>query len=344
MLAQSKVAPVREALASPALRVIVAQIGARRRYAVPRMLQTEGVLSRLYTDLAVMETSHLPSYLRQGRLGRRTITGIPSERVWRSPWSTLQANLSRPRLAVEAYLHTDETFGRRMIEWGLGDASTIYGMYGSGTPFWRHARAHGVKVACDMFITPLWHEIVLRERIAFPDWEAPTAEQERETALFGELNRRCIGAADMILCPSDAVRDDLTTLIRREAEPGKQWPRLEVVPYGTAVRSSGVSCNPVEGRILFAGAADLRKGIHILAEAERRLNARARRYEIRVAGLASDTVRTHPKSSRLTFLGHLARAALDAEYAAADVLWYCRRSRKGRQPSSTRHWHSGCRP
>ena len=53
-----------------------------------------------------------------------------------------------------------------MINWGLGDANVIYGMFASGTPFWRHARERGVKVAADVFITPLWHNIVMCERVA----------------------------------------------------------------------------------------------------------------------------------------------------------------------------------
>ena len=41
---------------------------------------------------------------------------------------------------------------------------------------------------------------------------------------------------------------------------------------------------PVRGRILFAGTADLRKGIHYLAMAAEKLVEHGLHYEFRVAG------------------------------------------------------------
>lgn len=303
-------------------RVIVAQLGARRRYAVPRMLEVRGVLEALYTDVCFPGTSPVTfgGNGLGGRVARRTIEGVAPGKIYRSPWVTIGSALQRRRMAVKQFLWMDDVFGQRMIKWGLGSANTVYGMYGSGTPFWRHARARGLKVACDMFITPMWHDIVCDERSRFPDWEEPSKDQAEERTLFAELNRRCVGSADLLICPSETVRDGVRTFLGTTAAAKIAAPQLAVVSYGAAVRLNAAAREPQRGRILFAGSAELRKGIHTLAVAERLLNSRHRRYEFRVAGQASDRVRAHPQASGLHFLGHLSRASLDAEYAAADVL------------------------
>jgi glycosyltransferase involved in cell wall biosynthesis len=303
-------------------RAIVAHIGARRRYAVPRMLEGFGVLSRLYTDLAI-PAGAVPSRAAawmHGGLRRRMVEDIPFSRIYSAPSTTLSLMYPRSRSAPERFLRVDKTFGNKMIQWGVGDANTVYGMYGSGTPFWHHARERGLKVAGDLFINPMWHAIVLGEQQSFPDWEAPKASAQQETELYAQLSRETIEAADMLICPSEVVRAGLHKFASTAPARGMRVPHAVVVPYGIKVSRGSARNEPVPGRLLFAGAADLRKGVQYLAAAAVLLKSTANTYEFRVAGLVADQIRHHHGARALTFLGHLSRDELDREYRRADVV------------------------
>jgi glycosyltransferase involved in cell wall biosynthesis len=100
--------------------------------------------------------------------------------------------------------------------------------------------------------------------------------------------------------------------------PGFASERLRLAPYGI----SGVLLKPVRptpGRVLFAGAAGLRKGLPYLAAAARLLKARRPEIAVVVAGHASDLVRARPETRDLAFLGVLDREQMADEYARADV-------------------------
>ena len=64
------------------------------------------------------------------------------------------------------------------------------------------------------------------------------------------------------------MRDDLVQNFGLPSE------RAAVVPYGVNPELFSVRNEPVRGRILFAGTADLRKGIHYLAMAAEKLVGR----------------------------------------------------------------------
>lgn len=306
-------------------RVIVTHFGAIHNYAVPRMLQRSGSLSRFYTDLVfcggaatcaarwVQPVS--PSIA--GKVRRRIIDGVPWTSVYSAPEMLIKHRLRSTRSTNERNRKTGEDFGHKMINWGLGDANIIYGIYGSGVPFWRYARQNGLKVAVEINITPLHHRIVAQEQEAYPDWAGPLARDNRELTSRDEINRENIEAADVLLCPSETVAQDLVKFTVGQA---MAWtpPRI-VVPYGIRVSHIGRG-RPVPGRILFAGTVDIRKGIHYLAEAATKLNEGSHKhYEFRVAGFASDLVRRHPRAKALTFLGHLSREQIYDEYRTADV-------------------------
>src|SRR6476469_5828624 len=72
------------------MKIIVAQIGARHHYAIPRMLQQQSCLEALYTDscanrgIGRLLSVIIPPVLRRGRLGKlldRKIEGVGKERI-----------------------------------------------------------------------------------------------------------------------------------------------------------------------------------------------------------------------------------------------------------------------
>lgn len=302
--------------------VIVAQIGARRRYAVPRMFYQKGILGRLYTDFAIPEAiapTHFKSLWR-GPLSRRTVRGIPPDKIRANFPFNLRCMARRSLPASELYIWMDDAFGDVMSRWGVGDAGIVYGMYGSGTPFWQKARARGLKVYGDLFITPMWHRIVREEQQRFADWETPAGGADREVEAYDLLTSRTIAASDVLICPSKSVQSGLKQFVEQSGRPELSRSTSIVVPYGIAVSPTEFETRPTPRRVIFAGSAELRKGIQYLASAERLLNRNANRFEIRIAGPVTDRIRTHPDCRGLVFLGQLTREALDAEFARADVL------------------------
>ena len=82
---------------------------------------------------------------------------------------------------------------------------------------------------------------------------------------------------------------------------------------------------PVRGRVLFAGTAELRKGIQYFALAVEKLVALGLCYEFRVAGDVRQSVANQKPCRYLTFLGRVPRAEMAREFAAADLFVLRRR-------------------
>ena len=92
-----------------------------------------------------------------------------------------------------------------------------------------------------------------------------------------------------------------------------------MVPYGMNPYWLTLKSKPQRGRLLFAGTADLRKGIHYLAMAAEKLLSQGLKYEFRVAGNVTDQVRRQPLCRHLNFLGRVPRMNMASEFEAADV-------------------------
>jgi glycosyltransferase involved in cell wall biosynthesis len=310
------------------LKVIVAQMGARHSYAVPRMLHRHGALNRLYTDFCLKGVARraagsllcglkLPL---AGKLRRRTVQGIPDSKIFTAPLINVRSASADVASSGDRYRLENEIFGQNMIRWGTGDANVVYAMYGSGVPFWRHAKSQGLKIAVDLFVTPLWHRIVAREHENYPDWGNPTQRSTPNLDATERDFREAIAAADLLLCPSPIVQQDIATLTAQTSPAGSAPPKTVVVPYGIPNNAIVMPrAVPAKGRILFAGEASVRKGIHYLAMAAHSLRDTRQNLDFRIAGLASEQLRNHPMARHLTFLGHLSREQMRAEYAKADV-------------------------
>ncbi|WP_376705423.1 glycosyltransferase family 4 protein [Mesorhizobium sp. ISC25] len=120
--------------------------------------------------------------------------------------------------------------------------------------------------------------------------------------------------ADILVCPSEFVRADLVDNF------GVEPARTRIVPYAVAPSWFDIAPRPQRGRVLFAGTADLRKGIHIFGQASQMLMKAGDHYEFRVAGEVSPRIRARPEVGALTFLGRVPRDKVHIEFQRADVL------------------------
>ena len=288
--------------------VIVTQLGARHSYAIPRMLYRAGHLEALYTDSCVnrgfarIADGALPSTLRRGRVGQllqRNVVGVPRDRIFVTDLPALVSGRSGEVLSIVS---------RR---WGLRGASMVYSMFGEALSFLKEAKQHGARIAIDIFITPVAHRVVRAERAEFPDWEADPGSSDDAVERHVEA---VLEVADILTCPGQNVVEGLRHY------PSFDESKSRLIPYACGFDYGDSRNNPVPGRVLFAGTAELRKGIHYFAMAANILAKQGKRYDFRVAGAVTERVRGHDEARGLNFLGHLAVSVLKEELMRADVL------------------------
>ncbi len=300
--------------------VAIIQQGARRNYIYARQLAEAGLLHSLITDAAWVEgrQSAITSIARRlngkisSAVARRTIAGVPAERVHSSVLPNAAIILGRTLHEELVYPIADAALAAR-FPGALHGARIVLNYHGNGGALLDRAKARGAKIITDFIITPKYLEIERAEREGWPGWESNSTTPHVIEAYRRRMSK-LVTLSDIYLCPSQTVARDLADL------PGFDSSRVRLVPYGL----SGVlmySPQPIIGRVLFAGAAGLRKGLPYLAEAALMLKQRRPEIEVVVAGRATSLVRGRPETRALRFLGPLGRDAMAQEYARADV--YC---------------------
>src|SRR5437879_8802661 len=277
------------------MRLIVAQIGARRNYAVPAILEKAGMLEHFYTDMTGdigigKWLANCGALLNaNGALARLASRRLPETvRAKTSTFATPTLrhacrNLLTARSASAAFrehLRWSNDLGHSMVRRGYGQATHIFSMLGECGPLLLEAKRRGLTVVSEVYILLSAERIVAEERRVFPGWEPPQRDLNGIRAKFPDENL-LLTHSDFAICPSEAVRHDLT------ANFGFPQGRTSVVSYGVNPKWLELESRPQPGRILFVGTAELRKGIHYLALAAEQLAGRGRKYEFRVAGSVS---------------------------------------------------------
>ncbi|MER9345061.1 glycosyltransferase family 4 protein [Mesorhizobium sp. M0601] len=312
----------------PQPKAIVVQLGARRQYAVPYALARTQSLEMLYTDFCMgvglgrfAPLLQLVPFFRRTDLSRRHIDPPVRELTrtfprWMIDMQIALRVFSDQEARLRAVDRAHEAAGRSMVKAGFGKATHIVSMFGEGRKFLVEARNRGLTVATDMNIALSTEAIVQNEQRKFPDWE-------QKPLYFGETGHNArsvrrasdiiLGSTDIFLCPSEFVKNDLIENF------GVAEKRTRLVPYSVHPRWFNVQNVPELGRILFVGNADLRKGIHILADAATLLRSRGKKYSFIVAGTVSDSVRGRDETRHLTFIGKCGSDRLIKEYSRADV-------------------------
>jgi glycosyltransferase involved in cell wall biosynthesis len=302
-------------------RILVCQHGARRRYAIARMLERAGMLAALYTDSSARSFLGGCSALLGRRapraarcLAARTIGGVPRAKVFSSDccfWKELSQSLCGVRKEGMALHHQrHRRLSRRMRRWGTQGADAVYSMYHEDLDFIRWAKGQGLRSFVDVFISPASPRILSGERASFPDWGGDPGDTG--VRLEEDLWFQTAELADVLLCPSEWVADGV-----RELSPGAA-DKIRIVPYGSSIDYGGRINQPVEGRVFFGGGDALRKGLRFLAEAATHLKPSVAALDVRVAGALPENVTGHPLCRDVTFLGSLSSEQMQEEFLAAD--------------------------
>jgi glycosyltransferase involved in cell wall biosynthesis len=251
-------------------RWVVARLGASMHYAVPRMLNNAGLLARFYTDfyaspLARRVLSHLPPEWRHSAVNRalgRFAPDLPMDLVRSYPMLGLEyavaQRLLRNREALSAmFLRTGERFAKAVVRDGFAGGDGLYCFNTAGLHALRAAKERGLVSVLEQAIAPraVEESVLAEEHERFPGWEG-SRERGAATETTIRREREEWDLADMIVCPSDFVRQGVV-------QSGGGASKCIVVPYGVDGRFSPYERLPRRGplRVLSVGQASLRKGI-----------------------------------------------------------------------------------
>lgn len=305
----------------------MAQIGARRGYAVPAILEKAGLLERFYTDLTadvglgkwLVKCGPLMGFRRAARrlAGRRVPQSIRSKTTaFGRPalWFACNRALCErdPAARFREQLRWSRALGLAMVRHGFGEATHLYSMLGECGPILTEAKRRKLATITEVYILLSAERILKHEHRLFPEWEAAPADFDAVRREFPD-EEALIAHTDFAICPSEVVIADL------EKNFGFSRERGAIVPYGVEQKWLSLETSPMVGRILFVGTVGLRKGIHYLAMAGQQLQAKGRSYEFYVAGNVAPQIAMQPASRCLKFLGRLPRDQVRQEYAKADV-------------------------
>jgi len=304
--------------------VTVAQLGARMHYAVPAILQREGLLERLYTDICaprrlrpVLEAAARLGPVSLRRWLGRVPRGIPADKIVSFDAMGLEyyrrRNAQTPGALTSANLWVGPQLCHRVIRRGLGNANTTFTYNGAGLELMQHGRITGVRTIMEQTIAPAEIEDLLldTEEREFPNWELPRAKDPFRKA-FSQREQEEWDTADLILCGSEFVRDGIRA-------SGGPVDRCYVVPYGVQRPFMTVKRDRrnLPLHVLVAGSVGLRKGAPYVLSAARSLSRKAVFHvagQFDITPFAQNILREH-----VTLLGAVPRSEIHRQFEWADV-------------------------
>lgn len=307
---------------------IVALMGARMHYAVPRLLHQHEQLEHFYTDICAthgwpallhpIPQCLLPSGLR--RLMGRVPTGLPHSLV--TAFTRFGLDYERRRSAARTisemttvHLWAGETFNRLIIESNPPLNTSLYCFNSAGLELLHAWNSRGQLTMLEQTIAPrrVEEKILREEELAFPGWQEPLPRDANVEA-YMQREEQEWQAARVIVCGSEFVRNGVR-------ECGGPVERCVVVPYGIALHDfpawdrGSIKDRPL--RVLTVGEVGLRKGSHYVLEAARQL---AGRVEFRMAGpMGLLPERTSELRRHIDWVGIVPRQEIAAHYRWADV-------------------------
>jgi glycosyltransferase involved in cell wall biosynthesis len=310
-------------------RILVAQMGARRHYAVPRIFYQAGILRILHTDICAVKgwprllNGLIPNTFRTAgmrRLFGRVPEGIPTSLIRTESSIGWDYAMSRRRCktrtdVTSCHLKAVTAWGERIARRGMTEFDTVYAFNTDGMEVLEAGYQQGLTGFLDQTIPA--RETIVRmfqlERERFPDLVGEDTLDQRWEDLAKREKHEWLRATT-ILCGSPYVRQTI-------GEVGGPIEKAVVVPTG--VQASPLQRrlyrSPSDGptRVLFVGEIGVRKGAHYLIEAARTLG---KEFEFRLCGgiiLPESFLKGIPKNVQI--VGPVPRAEIASEYAWADV-------------------------
>lgn len=308
-------------------RFIVAQLGARMHYAVPRIMAAEGMLERLYTDICGKTgwsrlLGRVPLARRNGFVRRfldREPAGIPRGSVqtfssFGLSYAWRRWHATSPSELTAIHLWAGRRFSELVVRRGFGQAGAVYTMNSAGLEIMRAAQARGLFTVMEQTSAAraVERKLLAEEASVFPGWGHYSAPDALETD-FRAREQAEWNTADRIICGSDFVRASIASL-------GGPVARCRVVPYG--VRNDDIAVPDRAARtgllrVLTVGVLGLGKGTPYVLEAAKRLHGRAVFRLVGLANLSPAALADLRRCCEVT--GPVVRSEIGRHYEWADV-------------------------
>lgn len=308
------------------MKYLVAQLGARMHYAIPRMLHDAGMLSHFYTDICAVKgwprlLKAMPDALQPKGLKRllgRVPEGVPSKDItaftkFGFEYQRRRASAASPGAMTNTHLWAGKRFCEMVLAKGFCGAEGVYTFNSAGLELLTAARQQGLRAVMEQTIAPreIEAKLLKQEHENNSGWEFSLGE-DTAVAEFIARERTEWAIADLILCGSEFVKESI-------AACGGPIKKCRVIPYGVDSRFT-LSDRKAHGgplRVLTVGAVGLRKGSPYVLKAARALVGQA---EFRMVG--SLTAQPHAQEllhSILDLTGPVPRSEIQQHFAWADV-------------------------
>jgi len=305
--------------------LMVAQLGARHHYAIPRILHQADRLEHLYTDLCAVKglpqiLQLIPQKLQSpsiARLTGRVPHGVPTNKItaftklgFEYTQRLRKANSASEQTQV--FLWANSTFNQLVLKQGLqGDG--VYTFNAAGLEILTTAKQRGLKTIMEQTIAPnaIEYQLLQEEQELHPGWEEPMP-YDAYRSQYIEREQQEWEQANIILCGSEFVRDGIQKC-------GGPVSRCVVVPYGVDTRFHVPTRIRYQEplRVLTVGTVGLRKGIPYVLEAAKRLKGLA---TFRVVGPTQISAKAIAMlQEHVELLGQVPRSQITEHYDWADV-------------------------
>ncbi|WFB36562.1 glycosyltransferase family 4 protein [Kiritimatiellota bacterium B12222] len=297
------------------MKIIVAQLGARRRYSIPRMLEKHGLLMSLYTNSSLYSPLGVLIRISRFRNGatERLVNRNPriGKEITKSTDVGLLVNIFKPFLNHILYQKIyNYLLSCKMKSWGVGDADILYTMFCHNIEFVKFAKGKGLKIVTDVFIHPEYYEYLNEYR---KPKSLNKKYSEKNVQYQKEQWNKITQLTDVYIAPSEWVAEGVRSTLSNNSTAV-----VHVIPYGSSVESD-VQNNGIKGRVLFAGRDLERKGFVDLYNAVLHLNKVHEEVQLVVAGPVSKCDKKKYHNPCVHFLGHLTKEEMVREYLKADI-------------------------
>jgi glycosyltransferase involved in cell wall biosynthesis len=307
-------------------RFLVAQLGARMHYAIPRMLHQSGLLDHFYTDICALKSwprllKVIPRTLRShgvNRLLGRVPHGVPKNKITAMTalgWAYYRARSKATNANQTASVHIDfgKKFCEAILKEGFRSATATYTFNSVGLELMQAAKHNGLKTVMEQTIAPRAIELEIYTGAVrrYPQWgTSVTSGPEIEAFIAREESEWKF--ADHILCGSEFVRNGI-------ARCGGPIEKCRIVPYGVDDRfkiDRGLrQAGPL--RVLTVGQVCLRKGSPVVWDAAEIVGKNAHFRMVGALSLSSAILSQKPANMEL--VGVIPRNEIMEQYRWADV-------------------------
>ena len=306
------------------MKVIVSQLNARHRYAIPQLLFKNGMLERLYTNsskysfLGFISKILLGLGIKNGvtsRLSQRDPL-IPKSYVFSSDLPQLKIILARNASPLEQNEIMYQSLNRKFIAEGFGLANCLYSMYFENIEFVSHAKKSGLKIVIDIYENPDAFKSLIGEISEHNEYAifSSLLKEFNGKALFREhYIDRMLELADQYTLPSEFVKKSLYGYKNFDES------KVNIIPYPSSIQVNKYNYRPVKHKLIWIGNDPVRKGLIYCAKAANVLRKIYPDLEFNVIGSINEQIKHSDAFADLTFLGVMDKKGIIEEFETAEA-------------------------